>query len=150
MSPHCLLFALRCLSLKPTGCCVGPGLVDEMFSRRAHANEYSPKLLLQCLCPHAEPQPPPTSAGDPPILTGNSGPVCNEVTSFFPGFWCALHLVCTLRGWSFYFLQSCGRPAVKSHWPSKSESLGFPTPFSGPLAGKPDMELRIFTTGELL
>ena len=113
VSPHCLLFALRCLSLKPTGCCVGPGLVDEMFSRRAHANEYSPKLLLQCLCPHAEPQPPPTSAGDPPILTGNSGPVCNEVTSFFPGFWCALHLVCTLRGWSFYFLQSCGIPVIK-------------------------------------
>lgn len=25
----------------------------------------------------------------PPILAGNSGPVYNEVTSFFPGFWCA-------------------------------------------------------------
>ena len=131
MFPHCLLFALGYLSLKPTGCRVGPGLVDEMlFSRRAHTNEYSPELLLQCLCPHAEPQTPPTSAGDTPILAGNSGPVCTEVSSFIPGSWCALDLVCTLKGWSFYFLQSCGIPVIKCLWPSEPDSLGPPAPIS--------------------
>ena len=38
----------------------------------------------QCLCPHCDPQLPPTSAGYPPILASRSGPVSYEVTAFFP------------------------------------------------------------------
>ena len=36
------------------------------------------------VCPNSEPQLPPlTSAGDPPIQAGRSGPVSYEVTNFF-------------------------------------------------------------------
>ena len=38
----------------------------------------------QCLCPCIEPQQPPTSAGDPAIPAGRSGPGSYEVTGFFP------------------------------------------------------------------
>ena len=51
----------------------------------------------QCLCPQREPQLPPTSAGDPPVLAGRSGPVSYEVTTFFPGSWYTQDLVCTLQ-----------------------------------------------------
>ena len=44
----------------------------------------------QCFCLHSEPQPHHTSARDPPILAGRSGPVSYEVTAFFS--WV---LVCT-------------------------------------------------------
>ena len=36
----------------------------------------------QCPCPHSEPQPPPASIGDPPILAGKSNSVSYEVPSF--------------------------------------------------------------------
>ena len=38
----------------------------------------------QCLCPCSEPQLPPASTGDPPILSGKSGSVSYEVTAFIP------------------------------------------------------------------
>ena len=44
-----------------------------------------------------------------------------------------------------------GSLVVKSLWPSRSDSLGFPVPLSGPQAGKPGVGFRTFTTvGELL
>ena len=38
----------------------------------------------QYLCPCSEPQLPPASAGDPPILAARSGPFTYGVTAFFP------------------------------------------------------------------
>ena len=89
-------------------------------------------ICCQCLCPRSELQLPPASAGDPPILTGRSGPVSYEVISFFPGFWCTWNLVCALQEWSFCFPQSWGIPAIKPLWSSKSNSLGAPPPFVRP------------------
>ena len=37
--------------------------------------------------------------------------------------------VCALQGWSLCFHQSCASPIIKSHWPSRSDSLGIPSPF---------------------
>ena len=40
---------------------------------------------------------------------------------------------------------STGRPIIKSCWPSRPDSLGFPVPLSDPQAGKPDVRFRTFT-----
>ena len=47
---------------------------------------------------------------------------------------------------SFCLPQSCGIPAVKPPWPSKTGSLGAPPPLPDPQAGEPDIGLRTFTT----
>ena len=49
-----------------------------------------------------------------------------------PGSWCAHYFVCALQEWSLCFSQSRWSPAIKSHWPSKSVSLGIPPPVAGP------------------
>ena len=36
---------------------------------------------------------------------------------------------CALQDWSLCFPQSCESIIIKSHWPSKSDSLGIPSPF---------------------
>ena len=53
--------------------------------------------------------------------------VCCEVTAPW------LLLVCSsvLQDWCLCFPQSCGSPVVKSHQPSRSDSLGIPSPFVG-------------------
>ena len=43
--------------------------------------------------------------------------------------WCMQDFVCALQGWSLCFHQSCASPIIKSHWPSRSDSLGIPSPF---------------------
>ena len=43
--------------------------------------------------------------------------------------WSMQYFVCDLQDWSFCFPQSFGSPIIKSHWPSRSDSLGIPNPF---------------------
>ena len=65
--------------------------------------------------------------------------------------WCAQDFVCALQDWSLCFPHSCGRRVIKSHWPSRSDSLGSPSPFVGSPGWKLDTGFRTFTTvGELL
>ena len=45
------------------------------------------------------------------------------------GSWYPQDFVCALQDWSVWFPQSCGSPVIKSHWPSRSDSLGIPRPF---------------------
>ena len=105
----------------------------------------SQNFCCQCPCPHGEPQPPPASTGDPPTLAGRSGSVSPGVTAPYPGSQFTHYLVCTLQEWSLYFPQSCQSPAVKSHWPSKSDSLGILPPVARPPGWEPDLGLRTFT-----
>ena len=49
----------------------------------------SQNCCCHCLCPHSELQPPPASAGDPPILAGMSCPVPYGVTAFL--HWVLVH-----------------------------------------------------------
>ena len=62
---------------------------------------------------------------------------------------CAQDIVCALQDWSLCFPQSCGNSIIKSHWPSRSDSLGIPTPFVRFLAGKPDNGIQnLHNTGK--
>ena len=47
------------------------------------------------------------------------------------GPWCIQNSVCALQAWNFCFPQSFGRLIIKSHWPSRSDSLVIPSPFVG-------------------
>ena len=48
-----------------------------------------------------------------------------------PFLWVLVHarFCCALQDWSFCFPQSCGSFIIKSHWASRSDSLGIPSPF---------------------
>ena len=62
--------------------------------------------------------------GDVPILAGKCGPLSYEVIAFFLWLLSTWGPVCTLWEWSFYFPQSRGIPAIKSHLFSRPHSLG--------------------------
>ena len=65
--------------------------------------------------------------------------------------YCLQGFVCALQDWSLCFPQSCGSSIIKSFWPSRSDSLGIPSPAVRTPGWKPDVGFRIFTTvGELL
>ena len=84
----------------------------------------SQNVCCQCLCPHSEPQPPPTSAGDPPTLAGRSGSVSCRVTA--PSPWvlmCTLLCVCPLR------VESLFSPGLSKSY--NQISVGFKVWFSG-------------------
>ena len=88
-----------------------------------------------CQCPHpnGEPPVPQASTGDPPALAGRSGSVSWRVTAPFP--WTPnAHRILFVPSKSGISIppKSCGSPVIKSHWPSKSDSLGIPSPFVRP------------------
>ena len=86
------------------------GLME--VSGRAHTRSTSQNFCCQCPCPHGEPQPPPTSAGDLPTLAGRSGSLSYGVTAPSPGSRCAHYFVFALQEWSLCFPQSYRSPAV--------------------------------------
>ena len=59
-----------------------------------------------------------------------------------PGSWCTQGFVCALQ--ESVFPQSCGSSVIKSHWPSKSNSLRILSPFAEPQVGKSVVEPRTF------
>ena len=127
--PPCWLFGLR----QPnTGAYLGylVGLMTD--SVRAHAKEYFPELLLPVSLSPQWATSTPASAGDSPTLAGRSGSVSLGVTAPSPGSQCTHYFVCGLQEWSLCFPQSCRSPAIKSHYASKSDSLGIPPPVAGP------------------
>ena len=97
---------------------------------------FPPDCCCQCPCPHGGPLLTHSSAGGPQTLTGRSDSLFYGVPVPFP--WVLVHtrFVCTLQEWSLCFPQSCENPEIKSHWPSKSDSLEIPSVF----VGSPDWE----------
>ena len=81
--PSCWLFGLRQLN---TGAYQGSLVRLMADSGRSHSKEYFQELgsSWKCPWPHGETQPSPTSAGDPPTLTGRSGSVSCGVTAPSP------------------------------------------------------------------
>ena len=59
-----------------------------------------------------------------------------------PESWCMQGLVCVLQDWNLCFPQSCGSSIIKSLWPSRSDSLGFPSPVVRTPGWKPDVGFR--------
>ena len=55
-----------------------------------------------------------------------------------------------LQDWNLCFPQSCGSPVIKSHWPSRPDSMRIPVPLLYPQAGKPDLGFRTFRTASLV
>ena len=103
----------------------------------------SQNFCCQCPCPRGKPQPPPTSAGDPPTLAGRSGSVSYGVTAPSPGSGCAHYFVCALQEWS---LCSPSPVEVLQSNPTSLQSLIlWEFLLSLPDVGKPDVGLRTFT-----
>ena len=76
-------------ALEPTAGWVEPGLGEKMAaSSRAHTDEHPQNYHCNGLCPCNEPQPPPASAGGPPIPADRSCPGFYEVPAFSLGSWC--------------------------------------------------------------
>ena len=90
-------------------------------SKRVYAKGDLPRLLLPVLCPCSEPLPAHASTGDPPTLAARFGSVSCGVIPLGLG-------VHPPRLESL-FPQFCGTPIIKSHWLSRSDSLGVPSPF---------------------
>ena len=76
------------------------------------------------------------SAEDPQTFTGRSGLVYCGVTAPFP--WAPVSTRLCLCLPRVCFPQSCGSSVIISHWPSKSDSWGIPSP----IAGSPSWEAR--------
>ena len=113
-------------------------------------SKYSIELPLLVTHSH-DPQQPPVSTGDSPILAGRvqvglaqsfTGPLF--VCLFFPEPQCEHDFACTILEWSFCFSQSCGIPAIKPLCLSKRFRVGTPL-LPDPQAGKLDVGLRTFT-----
>ena len=100
-------------------------------SWRPHANEYFWELLLPVSLSPWWTIAAPNFCKDPPALAGKV---------WFSLLWghCSLplgsnvHQILCVPSKSGLFPQSCGSPAIKSHWPSKSGSLGIPFPVARP------------------
>ena len=82
-----------------------------------------------------------TYTGDPPTPAGSFASVSCDGGW---GWWLLLHFsescftedfVCNLQDWSLRFQQSCGNLVIRSHWPSRSDSLGIPVPLLDPQVG---------------
>ena len=79
--------------------------------------------------PHSELLPTHTSSGDPPTLVGRSGSISGHLLLSLES-WCTQDFVCVLQKWSICFSQSCRNLVIKSHKPSKSDSLGISSLFA--------------------
>lgn len=111
--------------------------------KRSYTKGHLPWLLLPVPHPHGEPLLTHTFTREPPTLEGRSGSVSCGITAPFPWILVCTRL-CAFLEWSPCFPHFCEGPVIKSCWPSKSDSLGFSSPFADPLPGNPDMGLRAF------
>ena len=85
-----------------------------------------PDCYCQCLHSCAESLATHISTGDPSTLAGSFGLVSCGVPA--PFLWVLVCAQFCLRLESC-LPQSCGNTIIKSHWPSRSYSLGIPSPF---------------------
>lgn len=93
-------------------------------SRRVSTKTFQCPLPLGPLLTH-------TSTGGLPTLAGSGGSVSCGSVLLSSGSWCVHNFVCAFQDWSICFPQSSGRPITRSHWPSRPDSLGIPSPFVG-------------------
>ena len=95
-------------------------------SKRVYANE-----SFQCLCACGEPLLTHPSTGDPPTLAGSFdfGFLWGHCSSPLGLGACKILFVPSKTG--VCFPQYSESPLIKSHWPSRPDSLGIPSPFVG-------------------
>ena len=83
--------------------------------------------FMQCPWPRSRPPLTHASPGNSWTLTGKSGSVSCGDTAPFSWVLVAQGFVCALQE---SFFRNCGSSVIKSHWPSKSNSLGVLSPFA--------------------
>ena len=107
---------------------VGVGGNGDLLQKDLDQHAVAPRtVVVSATDPHSRPLSTPTSTGDSVTLTGKAGPVSCGVTASFSCVLLQQGFVVPYKG---LFPQSCGHSVVKSHWPSKSDSLGFLSPFA--------------------
>ena len=106
----------------------------------------SQNFCWQCPCPHSEPQPPPTSAGDPPTLAGMSGSVSCGVTAPSPFLMHTVLCVCPPRVKSLFppvLSKSCNQITVTFEvWFSENSPSCCHTPRLGSLTWASETSLQ--------
>ena len=117
-------------------------------SKRVYTRGDLPACCSQCPIPVLGPCRP-TPPQETLTPAGGFGSVSRGVTTLFLWVLVCTWFCCALQDWSLCFPQSCGSLVIKSRWPSRSDSLGIPSPF-GPQAGKPDVGFRTFTAAGAL
>ena len=109
-----------------------------------HMHMNTPQYVRhQLLCPQREPQPPPSSPGDPPRPAGMSvpGSVKLLLLLLVP---LSVRFLYTFNS-EICFPQSCGAPEIKPHWSSKPNALGAPLPSTRSPGWGANMKLRTLT-----
>lgn len=99
-------------------------------SGRDHTSGHFQHCCSQYPCPCREPLLTHNFAGDPQTRAGRSGSTSCGAAPSLCILVCTRFCVCPLRVTSL-FLMVCGSHAIKSPWPSKSDSLGILRPFAG-------------------
>ena len=102
-------------------------------SKRVYTRGDLPACCSQCPIPVLGPCRP-TPPQETLTPAGGFGSVSRGVTTLFLWVLVCTWFCCALQDWSLCFPQSCGSLVIKSCWPSRSDSLGIPSPF-GPQAG---------------
>ena len=97
-------------------------------SKRVYTKGDLPSLLLPVSLPMLGPcwPTPPQETLTP---AGGFGSVSRGVATLFLWVLVCAWFCCALQDWSLCFPQSCGSLVIKSRWPSRSDSLGIPSPF---------------------
>ena len=129
--PPCYLFSLKQpnrgdyrLNSLPNG------RVHGYLQRRLMPRYISQNCCCQCPCPWGRQLSTHGSTGDPQTQVGLAqSPVGSLLLS--PASCHTQYFVFALQMWSLCFSQSSESPKIKSHWPSKSKSLGILSPFAG-------------------
>ena len=146
---HCSVWGNRALG--PVGCMVGLTVNSKRVYTKGEVQDFPQDCCCQGprLCGEPRPITPPLETLQQVVLI--QSPVGALLLS--SGSWCTQDFACALQDWSLCFPESCGSLVIKSHWPSRPDSLDqrIPSPLLDPETGKPDAGFRTFTTvGELL
>ena len=99
-------------------------------SKRVYTRGDLPACCSQCPIPVLGPCRP-TPPQETLTPAGGFGSVSRGVTTLFLWVLVCTWFCCALQDWSLCFPQSCGSLVIKSRWPSRSDSLGIPSPFVG-------------------
>ena len=90
----------------------------------ANSKRASPRETFQCPYPCGEPRLEALQHQQVVLVQSPTGPLLLS-----SGSWCVQNFARTLQDCCLCFSQCSGSPIIKSHWPSRSDSKGIPSPF---------------------
>ena len=105
-----------------------------MAELMANSKRASPRETFQCPYPCGEPRLEALQHQQVVLVQSPTGPLLLS-----SGSWCVQNFARTLQDCCLCFSQCSGSPIIKSHWPSRSDSKGIPSPF----VTRPPEEVRV-------